>query len=208
MRELRWSFRGLRGFFVFLLGLFSVILFLLNEVKEEIDLLETAYRLSFVMLQLMMGVLLSERFFVVLRRTPYHKFYRSMPKAWEKERSRFLWIDGFFLVCAAAMFAIGVVFRKELAGGVAPAVMLLLFLTHAVVAKLLAVLPWWIWWLQEIVFFCLFLFVPVDRIPVGIGIFAVVVYFIIQFFLYGMLKEYWYTEEPEEQEELGGAYER
>lgn len=208
MRELRWSFRGLRGFFVFLLGLFAVILFLLNEVKEEIDLLETAYRLSFVMLQLMMGILLSERFFIVLRRTPYHKFYRSMPKAWEKERSRFLWLDGFFLIFAAAMFAIGVVFRNELAGGVAPAVMLLLFLVHAVVAKVLAVLPWWIWWLQEIVFFCLFLFVPADRIPMGIVIFVVAVYFIIQFFLYGMLKEYWYTEDLEGQEELGGVYER
>ena len=195
MRELKWSLRCMRGFYVLLLGILAVVLFLVNEVTNGKNLLEMFYRMLFVMLQLVMCVLLSERFSVVFRRAQFHRFYRSLPKAWEKERCRFLWIDGFFLVCAAVVFAIGVVFRENLTGGTVPTMLVLLFFAHSVIAKVLAVLPWWLWWIQEIVFFWLFLLLPMESIPIGVGIGAVGVYFIIQFFLYRLLKEYWYTEE-------------
>ncbi len=195
MRELRWSFRGLRVFFVFMVGIFAVVLYFVNEVTNGQKLIETGYRFAFVMLQLVMCVLLSERFSVVFRRAQFHRLYRSMPQAWEKELGRFLWIDGFSLVGAAVLFVVGSVFRNDLTGGRMPTVMVMLFLAHAVIAKALAVLPWWAWWLQEIVFFWLFLFVPMDHIPTGVGIGAVGVYLIVQVFLYRMLKTYWYMEE-------------
>ncbi len=195
MRELRWSLRGLRGLCILVVGIFALVLVLMDEVTDGKNLLEVGYRMTFVLLQLMMCVLLSERFFVVFRRTQYHRFFRSMTKAWEKECRRFLWIDGFILVCMAVVFAIGVVFRNALAGGSVPTVLVLLLLGNSVVSKVLAVLPWWAWWLQEIVFFWLFLFLPMEHIPLSIGIGAVGVYLIIQYFLYRMLKMYWYIEE-------------
>ena len=195
MRELKWSLKGLRGFCILLVGVFALVLFFVNEVTDGKKLLEVGYRMFFVLLQLMMCLILTERFMVVFRRAQFHRFYRSMPSAWEKECRRFLWIDGFFLVCMAVVFAIGVVFRNALAGGTVPTVLVLLLLGKFIVSKALAVLPWWAWWIQEIIFFWLFLLVPMVHIPLGIGIGAVGVYFIIQYFLYRMLKKYWYTEE-------------
>jgi hypothetical protein len=195
MRELRWSLGKMRGISLFVLGLLSIVLILTNTVTDGRNLFGMGYRAVFAILQIVMYVMLWERFSVIFRKSQFHRFYRSMPGAWEKEKNRIVWIDGFFFACSAAVFAVGAVFRDIFAEGTVPTMLVLIFFAHSIMAKVFAILPFWGWWILEIVFFWITLLLPMEYIPVGVGIGAVGVYFIMQSLLNRMLKSYWYTEE-------------
>lgn len=194
MRELKWSLWQLRYFFVLIAGIMAVLLYLVSEEKDGINLLGTAYRTMFVALQMVFGILQTERFSVVLRKAASHKFYRSMSHAWEKEQRRFLWMDGFILGCLAVLFVVGVLFRSELTGGVVPILPVLVFLLYMVFSRSVAAVPY-IGWIIGIVFWWLLLLLPVETVPIGVGIGGVVVFAAVQAALYRMIKSLWHTEE-------------
>ena len=193
MRDLKWSLWPLRYFFVLIAGIMAVLLYLVSEEKDGINLLGTAYRTMFVALQMVFLVLQTERFSVVLRKAASHKFYRSMSHAWEKEQRRFLWMDGFILGCLAVLFVVGVLFRSELTGGVVPILPVLVFLLYMVFSRSVAAVPY-IGWISGIVFWVLF-FLPIENVPIGVGIGGVVVFAAVQAALYRMIKKLWHTEE-------------
>lgn len=197
MREFRWSLWKQRWAFL-AFGVIAVTgAWMIYTVIAETDgygLFEFCYRTAFVVLQLVFLLLQRERFQIVLRKERAHRFYRSMPQAWEKEQKRFVRLDVFCVVMLAVLLAVGILFRNGFVDGLVPFAMVVFFLIYVPASRIVACVPY-VWWMTEIVFAAIFLFVPaLDISPVICGGTAVVVG-IINVFLYRFVRKLWETED-------------
>lgn len=194
MRELCWSLWKQRwAFLIFAITVISGA-WMIFQVTDGDSVFEMGYRTTFILLQLMFLILQRERFRIVLRKESAHRFYRSMPHAWEKEQKRFLWIDLFCVVMLGVLLVIGIVFRNEFSDRLLPFALVVFFLIYMPGTRIMACVPY-VWWVLEIVFAAMFLFVPAfDVSPLLCGGTAVVVG-VIQWLLYRFVRKLWDTED-------------
>ncbi|MGN1084453.1 MAG: hypothetical protein ACI4QX_05585 [Lachnospiraceae bacterium] len=194
MRELRWNLWKLRWFFLVMVGFVVLFVWFFSVVLDAWNGFETGYRTAFIMLQLAFLMLQRERFNIVLRKESANRFYRSMPHAWEKEQRRFLWIDGFCMAGLLLLLAVGLVFQNEFLQKRVPISMFVFFFIYLLISRIFAAIPY-IWWVPEVIFGIVFAAVPFVRIPVLFGVGIVIVFVVLQTFLYRYIKRLWYTEE-------------
>ena len=193
MKELCWSLWKQRWAFLafgILVGFCGWMFYL---VLPECSVFEMCYRMAFVLLQMVFLILQRERFHIVLRKDGATRFYRSMPHAWEKEQKRILWLDLFCVAVLAVLLAVGLIFRSEFSETLLPFAMVVFFLIYMPASRIMACVPY-VWWVVEIVFAAMFLFVPaLDVTPLLCGGTAVVAG-IIQWLLYRFVKKLWESE--------------
>ena len=197
MRELCWSLWKQRWAFLAFVVIVAAGAGMIYTVMAETDRyspFELCYRTVFVILQLIFMLLQRERFQIVLRKMRAHRFYRSMPQAWEKEQKRFVWLDLFCVTMLVVLLAVGILFRNDLADDVMPFAMVAFFLIYVPASRIIACVPY-VWWMTEIVFAAIFLFVPAfDITPVICGGIAVAVG-AINVLLYRFVRKLWETED-------------
>ena len=140
MRELCWSLWKQR--WVFLVFAVTGVLFAgtIYQITGGYGLFELCYRTAFVLLQLIFMLLQRERFHIVLRKERAHRFYRSMPYAWEKEQKRFVRLDVFCIGILAVLLAVGMISRNEFVDVKIPFALVVLFLTVAMEWDMLPVI--------------------------------------------------------------------
>ncbi|MBE5929468.1 MAG: hypothetical protein E7268_00210 [Lachnospiraceae bacterium] len=193
MKELCWSLWKQRWAFLafgILVGFCGWMFYL---VLPECSVFEMCYRMAFVLLQMVFLILQRERFHIVLRKDGATRFYRSMPHAWEKEQKRFLWLDLFGAAVLAVLLAAGVLFQDMFSEALLPFAMVVCFLVYMAASRIMACVPY-VWWVLEIVFAAVFIFVPaLDVTPLLCGGTAVVAG-IIQWLLYRFVKKLWESE--------------
>lgn len=194
MRELCWSLWKQR--WAFLVFAVTVVIFagIIYLVTDGFGLFEMGYRTAFVLLQMVFLIMQRERFYIVLRKERATRFYRSMPHAWEKEQKRFLWLDMFCVAVLVGLLAVGLVFRSELSETLLPYAMVVFFLIYMPASRIMACVPY-VWWMIEIAFAAVFIFVPaLDITPLLCGG-TVVVVGMIQVLLYRFVRKLWETED-------------
>ncbi len=194
MRELGWSLWKQRWAFLafgILVGFCGWMFYL---VLPECSVFEMCYRMAFVLLQMVFLILQRERFHIVLRKESATRFYRSMTHAWEKEQKRILWLDLFCVAVLAVLLAVGLIFRSEFSETLLPFAMVVFFFIYMPASRIMACVPY-VWWVVEIVFAAMFLFVPaLDVTPLLCAGTALVVG-VIQGLLYRFVKKLWDTED-------------
>lgn len=193
MKELGWSLWKQRWAFLAFGVLVGFCGWAFYLVLQGRSVFEMCYRMAFVLLQMVFLILQRERFHIVLRKDGTTRFYRSMPHAWEKEQKRFFWIDMFCLTVLAVLLAVGLIFRSELSETLLPFAMVMLFLIYMPASRIMACVLY-IWWMLEIVFAVVFIFVSdLDVTPLLCGGTAVVTG-VIQGLLYRFVKKLWDSE--------------
>ncbi len=197
MRELCWSLWRQRWAVLFLavtVVLGAGMLYAVIAVGLGFRLFELGYRIAFVLLQTVFMILQRERFLVVLRKEREHRFYRSMPHAWEKEQRRFMRLDVFCAVTLTGLLIVGSLVRNGFADSKVPFALVVFFLVYMVISRIMACVPY-VWWIPEIVFAVVFLLVPaLDISPLLCGGTAVAVGAILGL-LYGFVRKLWETED-------------
>lgn len=194
MRELRWTLWKMRWYFLIILGMSTFIGWVIWDVTGNCNFFELGFRGAFVMLQLIFLVLQRDRVNIVLRKERSHCFYRSMPNAWRKEKQRFLWMDGFCMACLGVLFLVAVVFQNKFSGNCFPTLFFIMFFYYVLLSRVMAAVPY-VWWIQDLVFAALWLFVPLEEVPAGFGIVTMIGFVGIQVLLYRYIKKLWYTQE-------------
>ena len=197
MRELCWSLWKQRWAFLAFVVIVVTGAGMIYTVIAETDgysLFELCYRTLFVVLQLIFMLLQRERFQIVLRKERAHRFYRSMPRAWEKEQKRFVWLDVFCVTILAVLLAVGILFRNGFADDLTPFAMVVFFLVYVPASRIIACVPY-VWWMTEIVFAAIFLFVPALDISPLLCAGTAVVVGVINVLLYRFVRKLWYTED-------------
>lgn len=152
MRELWWSLRKQWWSFLAFVVVAVIGVGMVYTVMAETggySLFELCYRTMFVLLQLMFVLLQRERFQIVLRKVRAHRFYRSMPYAWEKEQRRFVWLDVFCVAMLAVLLAVGIICRNRFDDTLVPYAMVVYFLIYVPTSRIVACVPY-VWWMTEI----------------------------------------------------------
>lgn len=194
MRELCWSLWK-RSWELLVFEATAVIcMWMIYRVTDGYSVFEMCYRTAFVLLQILFLIMQRERFRVVLRKEGGHRFYRSMPHAWEKERKRFIRLDLFCLGLLTVLLITGSIFRNEFSDWRMPFALAVMFLIYMPSSRIVACVPY-VWWMLDIVFAPMFLLMPsMDISPLLCGGTAVVVG-VIQVLLYGFVRKLWDTED-------------
>lgn len=194
MKELGWSLWKQR-WAVLIFAVTAVIwIGMIFQVTDGYSVFELCYRFAFVLLQILYLILQRERFRVVLRKEGVHKFYRSMPHAWEKERNRFLRLDLFCFGMLTVLLIPGIMCRNEFVEWQMPFALVVFFLIYMPSSRIIACVPY-VWWLTDLVFAAMFLLMPaLDISPLLCGGTAVV-FGGIQVLLYGFVRKLWDTED-------------
>lgn len=194
MRELCWSLWKQR--WAFLIFAITVIFgaWMIFQVADGYSVFEMGYRTAFILLQLMFLILQRERFLIVLRKESAHRFYRSMPNAWKKEQKRFVWLDVFCAAMLAVLLTAGIIFKNEFVDGSVPFAMVVCFLIYVPTSGIVACVPY-VWWMTELVFAAIFLFVPALDISPVLCVGTAVAVGVIQWLLYRFIRKLWDTED-------------
>ena len=187
MRELCWSLWKQRWAFL----VFAVTV---PAAREGFGLFEMGYRTAYVLLQTVFMIMQRERFLVVLRKERAHRFYRSMPHAWDKEQCRFLWIDALCGAILMVFLTVGIVFRKEFTDVGTPFALVVFFLVYMMVSRIMACVPY-VWWVSEIVFAVVFLLVPAFGITALFCGGTAVIGGVVLVLLYGFIRKLWKMED-------------
>lgn len=195
MRELCWRLWKQRGaLFVIAVGVATCAI-MVYQVMElyGCGLFELCYRTAFVVLLLVFAVLQREQFSIVLRKERSHRFYRSMPHAWEKEQKRLLWIDVFGAFGVLVLLIVGLRFCGKLSEAGLPYALVVFFLVYMVSSRLLVCVPY-VWWLAEVVFGLMFVIMSgMDVSPLLCAGTAVVAGG-VQGLLCRLVRKLWYME--------------
>ncbi len=194
MRELCWSLRRQWWAFLAFAVVAAIGAGMIYQVADGYSLFEMGYRTAFVLLQLIFMLLQRERFQIVLRKESAHRFYRSMPHAWEKEQKRFLWLDVFCVAMLAVLLAAGIIFRNKFGDALIPFAMVVYFLIYMPSSRIIACVPY-VWWMTEILFAAVFLLMPALDISPLLCAGTAIVVGVIQGLLYRFVKKLWYTED-------------
>lgn len=194
MRELCWSLWKQR--WVFLVFAVTGVLFAgtIYQITGGYGLFEMCYRTVFVLLQLIFMLLQRERFHIVLRKERAHRFYRSMPYAWEKEQKHFIRLDVFCIGMLAVLLAVGIISRNEFVDVKIPFALVVLFLIYVPASRIVACVPY-VWWLTDVVFAAMFLLMPALDISPVICVGTAVVVGVINVLLYRFVRKLWETED-------------
>lgn len=194
MRELCWSLWKQRWAFFAYVVMVAVGAGMVYQVMDGYSLFEMGYRTAFVLLQFIFMLLQRERFRIILRKEGAHRFYRSMPNAWKKEQKRFVWLDVFCAAMLAVLLTAGIIFRNEFGDVSVPFAMVVYFLVYVPTSRIIACVPY-VWWMTELVFAAVFLFVPALDISPVLCVGTAVAVGVIQWLLYRFIRKLWDTED-------------
>ena len=194
MRELCWSLWKQRWAFLAYVVMVAVGAGMVYQVMDGYSLFEMGYRTAFVLLQFIFMLLQRERFRIILRKESAHRFYRSMPNAWKKEQKRFVWLDVFCAAMLAVLLTAGIIFRNEFGDVSVPFAMVVCFLIYVPTSGIVACVPY-VWWMSELVFAAIFLFVPALDISPVLCVGTAVAVGVIQWLLYRFIRKLWDTED-------------
>jgi len=194
MRELCWSLWKQRWVFFAFAVVAAIFAGMIYQVTDGYSLFELCYRTAFVLLQLIFMILQRERFQIVLRKARAHRFYRSMPYAWEKEQKRLVWLDVFCAAMLALLLAVGIIFRNKFGDALVPYAMVVYFLIYVPTSRIVACVPY-IWWMTEIVFAAVFILMPALDISLLLCLGTAVVVGVINVLLYRFVRRLWDTED-------------
>ncbi|MBQ8315475.1 MAG: hypothetical protein IJ427_05845 [Lachnospiraceae bacterium] len=194
MRELCWSLWKQRWAFFAYVVMVAVGAGMIYQVMDGYSLFEMGYRTAFVLLQLIFMLLQRERFRIILRKESAHRFYRSMPNARKKEQKRFVWLDVYCAAMLAVLLTAGIIFKNEFVDGSVPFAMVVYFLVYVPTSRIIACVPY-VWWMTELVFAAVFLFVPAFDISPMLCVGTAVAVGVINVLLYRFVRKLWDTED-------------
>ncbi len=193
MKQYFWELRGyLVSSGMTFLGMFGLITFLRN-LQGTVNEYETLYQSLFYALQVFFSLAQSEHMNIKDRKVNWHRFNRSMPKAWEKELGRFLRIDGTCLGIAVVSLVVSIVLHRyhpEYKVAILP---VLFFLCYMMIARLLATTVRFAW-VIEIVLLGVIFFVPFTKVEPGIIVCILISFCTVQACVFRLMKKQWYSE--------------